>query len=57
MTPRQKDTSSGNSERSEKLMRERSIRTNRKHKFMDCLSRGDVSIGGYNSKAYGRPAY
>lgn len=32
-------------ETSEKLMRERSIRTNRRHKFVDCLSGQDVNIG------------
>jgi hypothetical protein len=32
-------------ERSEKLMRERSIRTNRRHKFVECLSSQDVNIG------------
>lgn len=34
-----------NPEKSEKLMRERSIRTNRRHKFVDCLSSQDVNIG------------
>lgn len=32
-------------EKSEKLMRERSIRTNRRHKFVECLSSQDVNIG------------
>lgn len=32
-------------EKSEKLMRERSIKTNRKHKFVECLSCPDVNIG------------
>ena len=32
-------------ETSEKLIRERSIRTNRRHKFVDCLSSQDVNIG------------
>jgi len=32
-------------ETSEKLMRERSIRSNRRHKFVDCLSGQDVNIG------------
>ncbi|KNZ80878.1 GTPase-activating protein gyp1 [Termitomyces sp. J132] len=31
-------------ERSEKLLRERSIRSNRRHKFLDCLSSQDVNI-------------
>ena len=34
-------------EKSEKLMRERSIKTNRKHKFVECLSCPDVNIGMY----------
>ncbi|CAK5265664.1 unnamed protein product [Mycena citricolor] len=53
LRPRRKDPSptrpsSPNSpqsrERSEKLMRERSIRTSRRHKFVECLSAQDVSI-------------
>jgi hypothetical protein len=32
-------------EKAEKLRRERSIRTNRRHKFIDCLSSQDVNIG------------
>ncbi len=40
-----KDNIADNPEKSEKLMRERSIRTNRKHKFVDCLSSQDVNIG------------
>ena len=32
-------------EKSEKLMRERSIKTNRRHKFVECLSSQDVNIG------------
>ena len=32
-------------ERSEKLLRERSIRSNRRHKFIDCLSSQDINIG------------
>jgi hypothetical protein len=52
--PRRTDTSPRRSsppnspesaERSEKLMRERSIRTNRRHKFVECLSSQDVNIG------------
>lgn len=34
-----------NAEKSEKLLRERSIRSNRRHKFVDCLSSQDVNIG------------
>ncbi|KAF8894096.1 rab-GTPase-TBC domain-containing protein [Infundibulicybe gibba] len=34
----------GNNEKTEKLMRERSIKTNRRHKFVDCLSAQDVNI-------------
>ncbi|KAF8635225.1 hypothetical protein AX17_004000 [Amanita inopinata Kibby_2008] len=36
--------SSEGPEHSEKLLRERSIRTNRRHKFVDCLSGQDVNI-------------
>lgn len=32
-------------EKNEKLMRERSIKSNRRHKFVDCLSAQDVNIG------------
>lgn len=39
------DTIIENREKEEKLMRERSIRTNRKHKFVECLCTGDVNIG------------
>ncbi|KAK2464206.1 hypothetical protein APHAL10511_003663 [Amanita phalloides] len=41
---KQKDSSLERPERSEKLMRERSVRTNRRHKFVECLSRQDVNI-------------
>lgn len=34
-----------NVEKSEKLLRERSIRSNRRHKFVDCLTSQDVNIG------------
>jgi hypothetical protein len=34
-------------EKSEKLLRERSIRSNRRHKFIDCLTSQDVNIGMY----------
>ncbi|KAF7428299.1 GTPase-activating protein [Pleurotus ostreatus] len=39
-----KQDSNGSAERSEKLMRERSIRTNRRHKFVDCLTSRDVNV-------------
>ncbi|KAF5370586.1 hypothetical protein D9758_001824 [Tetrapyrgos nigripes] len=39
-------------EKSEKLMRERSIRTNRKHKFVDCLSSQDVNIAELRKLAW-----
>ncbi|KAJ7593902.1 rab-GTPase-TBC domain-containing protein [Mycena floridula] len=39
-------------EHSEKLMRERSIRTNRKQKFVDCLSSGDVNIAELRKLAW-----
>ncbi|KAJ3507632.1 hypothetical protein NLJ89_g6192 [Agrocybe chaxingu] len=39
-----KDTKS-RPDKAEKLMRERSIKTNRKHKFIECLSAQDVNIG------------
>ncbi|KAJ6625885.1 rab-GTPase-TBC domain-containing protein [Mycena sp. CBHHK59/15] len=43
--------------RSEKLMRERSIRTNRRHKFVDCLSSQDVNIAELRKLAWaGIPA-
>ncbi|KAG6897521.1 hypothetical protein C0992_000747 [Termitomyces sp. T32_za158] len=39
-------------ERSEKLLRERSIRSNRKHKFLDCLSSQDVNIAELRKLAW-----
>ncbi|TFK44339.1 rab-GTPase-TBC domain-containing protein [Crucibulum laeve] len=39
-------------EKSEKLLRERSIRTNRRHKFIDCLSSQDVSIAELRKLAW-----
>ncbi|KAF8629856.1 hypothetical protein AX15_003218 [Amanita polypyramis BW_CC] len=39
-----KDSSPDDPQRSEKLIRERSIRTNRRHKFVECLSSQDVNI-------------
>ncbi|KAJ7079076.1 rab-GTPase-TBC domain-containing protein [Mycena belliarum] len=39
-------------ERSEKLMRERSIRTNRRHKFVECLSSQDVNIAELRKLAW-----
>ncbi|KAJ7072071.1 rab-GTPase-TBC domain-containing protein [Mycena amicta] len=41
-----------NSERSEKLMRERSIRTSRRHKFVECLSNQDVNIAELRKLAW-----
>lgn len=38
-------------ERSEKLLREKSIRSNRRHKFLDCLSSQDVNIGMHLSSS------
>jgi TBC1 domain family member 2 len=35
-------------EKTEKLLRERSIRTNRRNKFIECLSSQDVNIGMRN---------
>ncbi|KAJ7141474.1 RabGAP TBC [Mycena epipterygia] len=50
-------TSPESAERSEKLMRERSIRTNRRHKFVECLSSQDVNIGELRKLAWaGIPA-
>ena len=43
-------------ETSEKLMRERSIRTNRRHKFVDCLSSQDVNIGNASGIRIIQPA-
>ncbi|KAF9263391.1 RabGAP/TBC [Marasmius fiardii PR-910] len=47
-----KDGLPGNPEKSAKLMRERSIRTNRKLKFVDCLSSQDVSIAELRKLAW-----
>jgi hypothetical protein len=45
-SPRQrKPQTSDVNEKSEKVMRERSIRTNRRHKFVECLISQDVNIG------------
>ncbi|KAJ6587185.1 rab-GTPase-TBC domain-containing protein [Mycena vulgaris] len=50
-------TSPESAERSEKLMRERSIRTNRRHKFVECLSSQDVNIAELRKLAWaGIPA-
>lgn len=40
----QKQSDKPHDDNSEKLMRERSIRTNRRHKFFDCLTGQDVNI-------------
>jgi hypothetical protein len=37
-------STSSSKDKNAKLMRERSIKTNRRHKFVECLSCGDVSI-------------
>ncbi|KAH7874547.1 rab-GTPase-TBC domain-containing protein [Lentinula edodes] len=47
-----KDAIATNPARSDKLMRERSIRTNRKHKFVDCLSNQDVNIAELRKLAW-----
>lgn len=39
-------------ERAEKLIRERSIRTNRRHKFVDCLTSPDVNIVDLRKQAW-----
>ncbi|PPR07708.1 hypothetical protein CVT26_003731 [Gymnopilus dilepis] len=39
-------------EKSEKLLRERSIKTNRRHKFEECLSSQDVNIGELRKLAW-----
>ncbi|KAL9711574.1 GTPase-activating protein [Leucoagaricus gongylophorus] len=39
-------------EKSDKLIRERSIRTNRRHKFFDCLTSQDVSISELRKLAW-----
>ncbi|KAJ8487568.1 hypothetical protein ONZ45_g14292 [Pleurotus djamor] len=39
-----KSSSTASNENTEKLMRERSIRTNRRHKFVDCLTSRDVNV-------------
>ncbi|TRM69482.1 rab-GTPase-TBC domain-containing protein [Schizophyllum amplum] len=43
-TSHTRDPALTNLEHSEKLMRERSIKSNRRHKFVDCLSAEDVNI-------------
>ncbi|KAF8904419.1 rab-GTPase-TBC domain-containing protein [Gymnopilus junonius] len=43
---------SGQREKSEKLLRERSIKTNRRHKFEECLSSQDVNIGELRKLAW-----
>lgn len=46
-----------NVEKSEKLLRERSIRSNRRHKFVDCLTSQDVNIAELRKLAWaGIPA-
>lgn len=40
----QKYSGGSQDEKSERLMRERSIRTNRRHKFLECITSQDVSI-------------
>lgn len=46
-----------NLERSEKLLRERSIRSNRRHKFVDCLSGQDINVAELRKLAWaGIPA-
>ncbi|KAK7005774.1 rab-GTPase-TBC domain-containing protein, partial [Favolaschia claudopus] len=45
-------TSPESAERTEKLMRERSIRTNRRHKFVECLSSQDVNIAELRKLAW-----
>ncbi|TFK68692.1 RabGAP/TBC [Pluteus cervinus] len=43
---------SADGDASEKLMRERSIRTNRRHKFVECLSSQDVNIVELRKQAW-----
>ncbi|KAF9050112.1 rab-GTPase-TBC domain-containing protein [Panaeolus papilionaceus] len=52
--PRPRSTTSGSqsSDKAEKLLRERSIRTNRKRKFIECLSSQDVNIGELRKLAW-----
>lgn len=53
----QKQPGKQHDENSEKLMRERSIRTNRRHKFFDCLTGQDVNIAELRKLAWaGIPA-
>ncbi|KAF5389371.1 hypothetical protein D9757_004261 [Collybiopsis confluens] len=47
-----KDIIQGSPEKTDKLIRERSIRTNRKHKFVDCLSSQDVNIAELRKLAW-----
>ncbi|KAL1742485.1 rab-GTPase-TBC domain-containing protein [Schizophyllum fasciatum] len=52
-----KDPAISHLEHSEKLMRERSIKSNRRHKFVDCLSAEDVNIAELRKIAWaGIPA-
>ncbi|KAH8828274.1 rab-GTPase-TBC domain-containing protein [Flagelloscypha sp. PMI_526] len=51
-TPRQVPNSHDSKERNEKLIRERSIKSNRTHKFIDCLSAQDVNIAELRKLAW-----
>ncbi|KAJ7646997.1 rab-GTPase-TBC domain-containing protein, partial [Roridomyces roridus] len=50
--PSPTESSPVSAERSEKLMRERSMRTNRRHKFVECLSSQDVNIAELRKLAW-----
>ncbi|KXN90990.1 GTPase-activating protein gyp1 [Leucoagaricus sp. SymC.cos] len=52
-----KQSDKSHNENTEKLMRERSIRTNRRHKFFDCITSQDVNISELRKLAWaGIPA-
>lgn len=42
----------GRPEKEEKLMRERSIKTNRRQKFIECLSSSDVNISMHTASNF-----
>ncbi|KII92748.1 hypothetical protein PLICRDRAFT_37547 [Plicaturopsis crispa FD-325 SS-3] len=51
-SPRPRGHAPEDKEKAEKLMRERSIRTNRRHKFVDCVSSQDVNIAELRKLAW-----
>lgn len=47
----------GRPDKEEKLMRERSIKTNRRQKFIECLSSSDVNISMHTATFSGVESY